>query len=258
MSKNTNNDNRNKTTSNESRSVKDRTTSRSGNSSRNSMGHGSARQSNNRQGTARSGAKNANRQTVQARPSIPKPGSNIRTVVRKRTVSPAKLGIAITIAVIMIIGFILINSHIDKMKAQKCVPVDNTDHLIGVENMEIKDGVLKLSGYCFKNGIDTVETKQFAQVMVILMNMDDENEKYFMDSSITRHEKLNEMFPLKFTDYVNGGFEAKIKTSKLDIEQKNYEILFSKMDYAWDADGFCKTGIRSGYSIVNGKLVNNN
>ena len=158
----------------------------------------------------------------------------------------------------MIIGFILINSRIDKMKAQKCVPVDNTDHLIGVENMEIKDGVLKLSGYCFKNGIDTVETKQFAQVMVILMNMDDENEKYFMDSSITRHEKLNEMFPLKFTDYVNGGFEAKIKTSKLDLEQKNYEILFSKMDYAWDADGFCKTGIRSGYSIVNGKLVNNN
>lgn len=200
-------------------------------------------------------------QTSRTETTPRQPASNIRVVttaeIKKKSFSRVKLSIAVVVSLIMIGVFIIVNNNIDKKKAQKCIPVDNVDHLIGVENMEIKDGVLKLSGYCFKNGIDTVETKQFAQVMVILMNMDDQNEKYFMKSSITRHEKLNEMFPLKFTDYVNGGFEAEIKTSKLDLDSKNYEILFSKMDYAWDADGFCQTGIRSGYFIIKGELVKN-
>ena len=270
MSKNTNINDKNKSIPSQNDRVSSKTDNlrrngtRQGGTSRNStrqstIRQGSSRQGNNRQNSVRSNSDSSTRrQQAQVQPAIPKPGSNIRTVVKKKSISPRKLGIAIAIAVIMIIGFIVVNSRIDKLKAQKCVPVDNTDHLIGVESMEITDGMLKLSGWCFKNGIDTVDTLQFSQVMVILMNTADENEKYFMSSSITKNGKLNEMFPLKFTDYSYGGFEAKIKASKLDLDNKNYEILFSKMDYAWESDQFCLTGIRSGYSIVNGKLVNNN
>lgn len=167
---------------------------------------------------------------------------------------PVKTTVTIIVLVAIVIIFFVLNNYIDRLNAKKCVPVDNSDYLIGVDSIKISDGVLKLSGWCFKNGIDTVKTKSTAQVMVILMNVSNQDEKYFMSSSITKNEKLNEMFPLKSIDYTYGGFEAEIKTSKLDLDSINYEILFSKMDYPWDSDQYCLTGIRSGYRIINGEL----
>lgn len=162
------------------------------------------------------------------------------------------------IVFLLICGFDLLNEYIDKVKAHRCVPVDSTEYLIGVDSLEISGGVLELSGWCFKNGIDTVKTITTSQVMVILMNIVDEEEKYFMSSSITENEKLNEMFPLPGINYKYGGFEADIRSSKLDLDNKDYEILFAKMDYPWESDKFCLTAVRSGYSIVKGELKNNN
>ncbi len=170
--------------------------------------------------------------------------------------SPLRMVIAALIAIIAICGFILVNKKIDKRNASRCEAVSSKKHFTGVESMEISDNTLKLTGWCIKKGIDTVQTKSYAQVKVILMNTKDKNDKIFMDSEIIEDESLNERYPEKNYDYSYGGFEATVKASKLDLDSKDYEILVSKMDYAWESSRFCLTGIRTGYYIINGELKN--
>lgn len=157
--------------------------------------------------------------------------------------------------VVMVAAFVLINKIIDNKRVTECVVKENNGYNICVEKAEVDGSKLKLSGWCLRGGIDTMQLRESTKMQVILMNRADNSEKYFISTDIAIRNDVNEQYNDNY-DHSYSGFEAEVRTSKIDLSEKDYEILIYYITWGGEEE-YGVFGIRTGYSIVGGKLVRN-
>lgn len=130
----------------------------------------------------------------------------IRTVI-------ASVGI---ICVAVVLDY-FIQDYIYKNKFK--IVEDDFSHVFQVDSMEVKGEKLILNGWVFKLGVDSVED-DFGIVLYDYNN----DKSYYMDVENVVREDVNEYFLCEY-DYSNSGFVASMSAEKLDLDEKNYEIL---------------------------------
>lgn len=157
------------------------------------------------------------------------------------------------VLVVMVVGFFLVNNVIDKRKAANCAVKEQNGSDICVEKAEINGSRLEMSGWCMRPGVDTMEIRESTKLQVILMNKEDESEKIFLNTDIVTRPEMNEKYP-DGLDHSYCGFKTSVKTSRLDLDEKNWEILIFHICYGGEEEEGL-FGMRTGYSIINGELV---
>lgn len=127
-----------------------------------------------------------------------------------------------------------------------------------IEEVKINDKWLEVSGWCFYNQINNYTTQIF------LRNIDDNEEVIWLDVERVKRDDLGKYFGFSQC-YEDSGFVARTKLNKLDLENKNYEILTKVSFVKEEIDdlGYRKEVLQRRYNITkqtgqficNGKLT---
>ena len=97
-----------------------------------------------------------------------------------------------------------------------------------IEKAQVTDKELTISGWCFYAGVDSSRNK----IQVFLKNVEDETDIVWLDVESVIRTDVDEYFNCEF-DYSKTGFDATIKSKKVLLDEKNYEI-FIKLTYFVD------------------------
>ena len=168
------------------------------------------------------------------------------------------LTVKITIAIVIIIGFILVNDYIDynRKREFEFVP-DSNSYAYQVEDIRIEDDYLVIKGWFFelrsvRNSYREIENKK---VGILLYDLDSEVGEYVdgrkkhkkgivLNVEENKRTDINEYFKCDY-DYSQCGFEAKIKKTKINLENGNYRIVIKpNCDSIYGIE--CETYINSG------------
>lgn len=152
-----------------------------------------------------------------------------------------------------IIAFIIVNKKINNKRIDSFTVINNKGRYeIGFDTFTKENGKLTIGGWCFKiNNSYVFDLKQNILVQVVLRNKNDKKDILFLNTKRLQRDELDEMFPYKTTRKYYG-FTAEVKLSKLDLDEKDYDILMYYNTKDIKTDVF---GITSDYSIVGGELV---
>lgn len=150
-------------------------------------------------------------------------------------------------------AFIIVNKKINDKRIDSFTVINNKGRYeIGFDTFTKENGKLTIGGWCFKiNNSYVFDLKQNILVQVVLRNKNDKKDILFLDTKRLQRDELDEMFPYKTTRKYYG-FTAEVKLSKLDLDEKDYDILMYYNTKDVKTDVF---GITSDYSIVGGELV---
>ena len=148
-----------------------------------------------------------------------------------------------------IVGLIIVNKKIDQRRINSFTVIKNKGRYeIGFDLFSKENGKLNIGGWCFKiNNSYVFDLRQNIIVQVVLSNKD----IYFLDTKRCQRDELDEMFPYKTTRKYYG-FTAEVSLSKLDLDEKDYDIYMYYNTKDGNKDVF---GISCDYSIVGGELV---
>lgn len=141
------------------------------------------------------------------------------------------------IAIILIIGFVLINKQIDKRQA--ILNENVSDYKFHSDLVKVKDGILVLSGWCYRYNTDTpsLGTEQADNFTVVLfdenaeLNTVEDLDKASVYADTVRierpdvYENYGEKEGYQY-DYTYSGYEASIEMSKIDIQNHDYVLAF--------------------------------
>ena len=101
---------------------------------------------------------------------------------------------------------------------------DDFSHVFQVDNLEVEGDKLILTGWVFELDKDSSE----ADFEIILYDYNRDKDYYTNVEDVVR-EDVNEYFLCEY-DYSDSGFIASTKLRRLDLEEKNYEVLIRPMD----------------------------
>lgn len=96
---------------------------------------------------------------------------------------------------------------------------DDFSWVYQVDSVEIKDGKLLLKGFAFQLGVNAVENNY----EIVLRELET-GKRYFLKMSYLERKDVNDYFLCEY-DYLQSGFVAEIKEKRLDLDEKNYEVL---------------------------------
>lgn len=139
-------------------------------------------------------------------------------------------------------ALIIIYSYVSiLLKRQFEVVKYDFNWLFQVEDISEANGKLMINGWAFQLGVDAKEES----VEVVLRDIDT-GKKYFMNTQYNRQKDVNDYF-LCESDYTYCGYEAEIKSSKLDLKNGTYEVILRPTDN--------RTGYATNVYYSNGKMM---
>ena len=152
-----------------------------------------------------------------------------------------------------VVGLIVVNKKIDQRRIDAFKVINNKNRFeIGFDNFQKEDGKLHIDGWCFKwEHTRAFDLKQNIIVQVVLKNKKDKKDILFLETKRYQRDELDQMFDTPPTRKYSA-FSAEVKLSKLDLGEKDYDILMFYNTVDNNKDIF---GITTGYSIVGGELV---
>ncbi|MCH5272386.1 MAG: hypothetical protein J1E35_01810 [Lachnospiraceae bacterium] len=118
---------------------------------------------------------------------------------------------------------------------------DSFSYMYQIDSVETQGGKLVLSGWIFRLGVDAEKEKY--EVLLY----DKQQEKIYVPKmKYEKREDVNAYFLCEY-DYTKCGFVASIRTSRLDLENTDYEILLRKNTK--------REAYQTGIFLSNGKIV---
>lgn len=142
-------------------------------------------------------------------------------------------------------GYVCGIKKIEEAKYQEIVLLeDDFSWVYQVDSVMTEKNKFVLQGFAFKLGMDA-ESGAFE----ILLRDIESGEGFIPKMEYVEREDVNDYFLCGF-DYKRSGFEATISAKKLNLKEKNYEILLKK--------GTEKVAFQTGIFISDGKLVYTN
>jgi len=104
------------------------------------------------------------------------------------------------------------------------VEADDFSWVYQVDFVEEENGNFFLRGFAFE-----VDREATAGAFEIVLQDIESGKRYFPKMKYMERIDVNEYFFCRY-DYINSGFEAVIKAKKLDLDEKNYEVLLRRAD----------------------------
>lgn len=135
-------------------------------------------------------------------------------------------------------GYILASRALAKVIT---VMDDNFSWVYQVDSVETVGKKLIIEGFAFPLGQDTVG----GGYEIVLSDLDSDK-NVFMEMEYTKRKDVNEYFLCEY-DYLYSGFHAKVSLSKVNMKERNYEILLRMADE--------KTAYRTGIYLSNGEIM---
>ena len=145
---------------------------------------------------------------------------------------------AVIVAVAVVVNDV-VNSYIYKNAFR--IKKDDFSCVFQIEKAEKTRGLLILDGWIFKLDEDSVED----DFEIILYDYNKEK-KYYMDVEDVVREDVNEYFLCEY-DYSKSGFSASVKLDKVNLNEKNYEVLIRPKEE--------QVAYMTGVYLLNGELV---
>ena len=153
--------------------------------------------------------------------------------MRKKTL---RIVVEIAIIIFIIEGFVIINDLISDFGKKKFKPiVDNNKYAYQVEELVIEDDEIVLKGWFFelknvRNEDQHVDEGKELGIVLFDNSIKIENPKDFykgISMSVTRNTRndVNNYFNCEY-DYSYCGFTAKIPKNNIELDQKEYRIIF--------------------------------
>lgn len=137
--------------------------------------------------------------------------------------------------------FVVKTYHVDRMLE---VEVDDFSWVYQVDSVEAKDGEVLLTGFAFELDKDAVGDNY----EIVLQELET-GKNYFLKMEYSERKDVNNYFLCEY-DYLQSGFEAKINEEKLDLQEKDYEVLLRLEDK--------KKAYQTGVFLVDGQLFYTN
>ena len=149
---------------------------------------------------------------------------------------------------IIVVNNIINQKRIDKFRVQS----NKGRYEIGFDTFKKENGKLYIEGWCFKyEHTRAFDLKQNIIVQVVLKNKKDKKDILFLETERYRRDELDTMFDTPPTRKF-AAFRAEVSLSKLDLDEKDYDILMFYNTIDGNKDVF---GITTDYSIINGEMV---
>lgn len=104
------------------------------------------------------------------------------------------------------------------------IKADDFSWVYQVDSVEVENGDFVLRGFAFELDKDATE----GGFEIVLQDIES-GKRYFPQMKYTERTDVNEYFLCEY-DYLQTGFEAVIKAKKLDLDEKNYEVLLRRAD----------------------------
>ena len=152
-----------------------------------------------------------------------------------------------------IVAIIIVNNKIDQRRIDNFKVIKNKGkYEIGFDTFKKENGKLYLEGWCFKyEHTRAFDLKQNIIVQVVLKNKNVKKDILFLDTERYIRDELDTMFDPQPTKKYSA-FRAEVPLSKLDLDEKDYDILMFYNTVDGNKDVF---GITTGYSIIKGEMV---
>ena len=152
-----------------------------------------------------------------------------------------------------IVAIIIVNNKIDQRRIDNFKVIKNKGkYEIGFDTFKKENGKLYLEGWCFKyEHTRAFDLKQNIIVQVVLKNKNVKKDILFLDTERYIRDELDTMFDPQPTKKYSA-FRAEVPLSKLDLDEKDYDILMFYNTVDGNKDVF---GITTDYSIINGEMV---
>lgn len=151
---------------------------------------------------------------------------DVESVKNRSTLSKV---IIFVVSMSLVLGVYLPVSKLVQHGVSQRYELKEHDDLIRyIEDAEVIDNKLVISGWCFYTGVDTERNK----VQVFLRNVEDETDTIWLDVESVVREDVDAYYDCD-VDYSYSGFRASKKLKKIPLEGKNYEILI-KLTYTVD------------------------
>lgn len=101
---------------------------------------------------------------------------------------------------------------------------DDFSWVYQVDSVEVENGDFVLRGFAFELDKDATE----GAFEIVLQDIES-GKRYFPQMKYIERTDVNEYFLCEY-EYIQTGFEAVIKAKKLDLDEKNYEVLLRRAD----------------------------
>jgi hypothetical protein len=161
-----------------------------------------------------------------------------------------KIVICVALSSIVIALFFISNSAIDNKKSRKYSITSDMRLINQIEDIGIINNRINIKGYAFLLDMDSEDTN-----ISIFLRSVDEDKEIWTDVEQSSRADVASLFNNEY-NYINSGFNAMIKESKLN-EGECYEIIV-KLDYlSIDNDDNSKTVSTNRY-VINGELYSYN
>lgn len=161
-----------------------------------------------------------------------------------------QLIICVVLSTIVIIGFVILNSKIDKQELYDYTVTEDNNLINSIEDIIIDSDKLILDGYAFLLGKDASDTS----VSLFLRNIFNGKE-IWLDTKKCNRTDVNLYFSSEY-NYEYSGFRASIKDNKLN-DDECYEIIIN-LNYNENGPGKVKKTVSSNRFILNGQLFDYN
>lgn len=152
-----------------------------------------------------------------------------------------------------IIAIIIVNNKIDQRRIDNFKVVKNKGkYEIGFDTFKKENGNLYIEGWCFKyEHTRAFDLNQNIIVQVVLKNKNDKKDILFLETKRYIRDELDKMFDPNPTRKYSA-FRAEIPVDKLNLDEKDYDILMFYNTVDGNKDVF---GITTGYSIIKGEMM---
>jgi len=158
------------------------------------------------------------------------------------------------VSMCVVLGMYLgIRAKISVDKSHEYMVVEDKNLIKCIEDVTINKKELCISGWCFYKNVDSKSNS----VQVFLRNITDESDIVWMDTESVIREDINDYYDCEY-DYSHTGFAGSRRVSKLDLEEKTYEILLkvSFDDPKGEQDKLRRNkSVTTNLFIKNGKLT---
>ena len=161
-----------------------------------------------------------------------------------------KLIVCSTLCAIILLGFLFVNKIVDTKNFRKYTVAESVKLINSIENVNIENNELILSGYAFVLEKDSIDSS----VSLFLRNVDKDHE-IWLSIENTERPDVNTFYNSEY-NYLNSGFNASTDVKKLK-EDEVYEI-FINIDYMDSKNEMSKRKVRTTVSshryILNNEL----
>lgn len=149
---------------------------------------------------------------------------------------------AVVVSMVIVAAAVGISNVVNRAVHRNCIIVeDDFSCVFQIDSVEVKNESLELAGWVFE--LDKDASEDDFEILLYDYNND---KKYYLKMNDVVREDVNNYFLCEY-DYTNSGFEANIKTKRLDLDNTNYEVLIQETN--------SRNAIATGIYISKGELM---